>query len=145
MPKSAIRLLGLLMGISAAAPAVAAPAMWEVRDADSVIWLFGSFHVLPENLEWRTPLFDQTLADADKIVFEADVRPGAMAELAAEAFARGIYTDGKLLSDFIAPAAEAKAPAKKAAPKKAAAEAGDKPATEKKAAAKKAAPKADKE
>ena len=108
MPKSAIRLLGLLMGISAAAPAVAAPAMWEVRDADSAIWLFGSFHVLPEGLEWRTPLFDQTLADANKILFEADVRPGAMAELAVEAFARGIYTDGKLLSDFIDPAAEAK-------------------------------------
>ncbi|HEY0034501.1 MAG TPA: TraB/GumN family protein [Devosia sp.] len=90
----------LLLAIEAT-PSLAAPAMWEVRDEDSTIWLFGSFHVLPEALQWRTPLFDQTLANADKIVFEADVRAGAIAAIGAEAFLRGIYTDGTLLTDVI--------------------------------------------
>lgn len=108
MNHSAVRLMGLLMGISASAPVVAAPAMWEVRDDDSAIRLFGSFHVLPEGLEWRTLLFDRVVAEADSIVFEADVRPTAMAEIGAEAFVRGIYTDGRLLSDFIEPGAEEK-------------------------------------
>jgi uncharacterized protein YbaP (TraB family) len=87
---------------------MAAPAMWEVRDEDSVIWLFGSFHVLPPDLDWRTPLFDQTLARADKIVFEADVRPQAMGAIGAEAFLRGVYTDGTLLTDVIDDVAEGK-------------------------------------
>ena len=101
MFKSAIRPALLLMFAAATAPAAAAPAMWEVRDSDSAIWLFGSFHVLPPDLQWRTKLFDDTLAAADKVVFEADVRPSAMASIGAEAFLRGIYTDGTLLTDVI--------------------------------------------
>lgn len=108
MPKSIFSLLGLLLAISTATPAPAAPAMWEVRDDDSAIWLFGSFHILPEGLEWRTPLFDRTLTGADKIVFEADVRPASMARIGAEAFARGIYTDGTLLTDLMDTQAENK-------------------------------------
>lgn len=92
-----------LIGLLAvqASSVVAAPAMWEVRDQDSAIWLFGSFHILPPDLQWRTPLFDETLAAADKVVFEADVRPASMAAIGAEAFLRGIYTDGTLLTDVI--------------------------------------------
>jgi uncharacterized protein YbaP (TraB family) len=94
-------LASLLMCALATTPSIAAPAMWEVRDDDSALWLFGSFHVLPESVEWRTPLFDNTLAQADTVVFEADVRPAAMMAIGAEAFARGIYTDGRLLTDSI--------------------------------------------
>ncbi len=101
MRPSALCLASLLTCCLAATPSVAAPALWEVRDDDSALWLFGSFHVLPETVEWRTPLFDQTLAEADAVVFEADVRPAAMTAIGAEAFARGIYTDGRLLTDVI--------------------------------------------
>ena len=80
-------------------PAWAAPAMWEIRDEDSAIWLFGSFHVLPEDTVWRTDLFDSILGDAERVVFEADVRPSAVAQLGAEAFVRGVYVDGTMLTD----------------------------------------------
>lgn len=83
------------------APALAAPGIWEVRDDDSKIWLFGSFHILSEGLEWRTELFDSVLADADKVVFETDTGPKAMAKIGADAFVRGIYVDGTLLTDVI--------------------------------------------
>lgn len=89
-------------------PAQAAPALWEVRDADSAIWLFGSFHVLPEGANWRTDLFDSVVADADSVVFEADIRPQAVAQVGAEAFARGVYTDGTLLTDALDPVTEAR-------------------------------------
>jgi uncharacterized protein len=101
MRKSLLCLAGLSLCTLAVEPSLAAPAMWEVRDDDSAIWLFGSFHVLPERIEWRTELFDQTLAQVDKVVFEADVRPEAMSTIGAEAFARGIYTDGRLLTDLL--------------------------------------------
>ncbi len=57
------------------ASALAAPAIWEVSDGDSKVWLFGSMHLVPPGTEWRTPLFDQTVAKADQVYFEADVGP----------------------------------------------------------------------
>ena len=108
MPRYATQIFSALAGLLLASSASAAPAMWEVRDADSAIWVFGSFHVLPEGLTWRTPLFEETLAAADKIVFEADVGPDAMADIGAKGFARGIYTDGTLLTDIIDDDTEAK-------------------------------------
>lgn len=88
--------------------AKAEPAMWEVRDDDSAIWLFGSFHILPEAANWRSGLFDRVMADADAVVFEADVRPAAVAKLGAEAFVRGVYVDGTLLTDTLDDALEAR-------------------------------------
>lgn len=99
----AIAALGLT-----APQAQAQPAMWEVRDDDSAIWLFGSFHILPEGADWRSGLFDQLLKDADSVVFEADVRPAAAAKLGAEAFVRGVYVDGTLLTDALDDALEAR-------------------------------------
>lgn len=61
----------------AATPAIsnAAPALWQVSDTDSKVWFFGSIHVLKPGVEWRTPLFDQTLKAADQVYFEADIGP----------------------------------------------------------------------
>lgn len=94
-------LLPALIALGVTLPARAEPAMWEVRDADSAIWLFGSFHLLPDGMAWRTERFDTILDEADKVVFETDIGPLAMAEVGAEAFARGIYVDGTLLTDVI--------------------------------------------
>lgn len=101
------RFLPLVATLGLTLPANAAPAMWEVRDENSSIWLFGSFHILPEGTQWRSALFDQVLDEADAVVFEADVRPAAVAQVGAEAFARGIYTDGTLLTDTMDDALEA--------------------------------------
>ena len=94
-------LLPALATLGLAMPVQAAPAMWEIRDDDSAIWLFGSFHVLPENAAWRTELFDTVLADADRVVFETDIRPEAAAQVSAEAYVRGVYVDGTLLTDVL--------------------------------------------
>lgn len=61
----------------AAAPvaASAAPAIWEVSDADSRVWLFGSVHVLPKDLAWRTPRLDDLLKQSEQVYFEADIGP----------------------------------------------------------------------
>lgn len=94
-------LLAALVGLGLTMPARAEPAMWEVRDGDSAIWLFGSFHLLPDGMAWRTERFDSILSNADKIVFETDIGPEAIAEVGATAFVRGIYVDGTLLTDVI--------------------------------------------
>lgn len=86
---------------SLALPAHAAPALWKVSDADSSIWLFGSIHLLPPDTEWRTELFDQTLNNAEKVYFEADVGPEAQVDLSVLGIQRGIYTDGTLLTSVL--------------------------------------------
>jgi uncharacterized protein YbaP (TraB family) len=115
MNLSARCLLPALATLGLALPAQAAPAMWEVRDDDSAIWLFGSFHILPSDTPWRTELFDTILDDAETVVFEADVRPAAMAQVGAEAFVRGVYADGTLLTDALDEALEARLREKAAA------------------------------
>ena len=53
----------------------AAPALWEVSDADSKVWLFGSMHVLPPTITWRTPALETVLNEAEQVYFEADIGP----------------------------------------------------------------------
>lgn len=56
---------------SGAATAEARPALWKVADADTTIYLFGTIHLLPEGLEWRTPALNQAIARSDSLVMEA--------------------------------------------------------------------------
>jgi len=53
------------------AQAQARPALWKVSDADTTVYLFGTIHLLPEGLEWRTPALDQAIARSDGLVMEA--------------------------------------------------------------------------
>jgi len=70
-----LRALAALLFIGAPVAAEAAPALWQVSDADSSVWLFGSIHVLPPSVTWRTPTFDEVLKKADQVYFEADIGP----------------------------------------------------------------------
>jgi len=54
----------------APAPHVAKPALWKLADADTTIYLFGSFHLLPNGEQWRTPAFEKALAGSDTLVLE---------------------------------------------------------------------------
>ena len=47
------------------------PAMWKIADEDTTIYLFGTYHLLPEGFRWRTPLLDQVVRDTDEVVFES--------------------------------------------------------------------------
>lgn len=101
------RIIAAVAALLFSAPVLAAPALWEVRDHDSSIWVFGSFHILPAGTEWRTKLFDRIIDDADRVIFEADISAAATMEIGAKAFAMGIYVDGTLLTDVIDEGTEA--------------------------------------
>jgi uncharacterized protein len=68
-------LASLIAVLAFAAPAKADPAMWEVRDEDSAIRLFGSVHMLPADLKWRTPALEDAIATSEHVYFETDVGP----------------------------------------------------------------------
>ncbi len=45
-------------------------ALWVVRDDDSTVYLFGTFHALKPDVAWRTQAVDRAFAEADEYWFE---------------------------------------------------------------------------
>lgn len=89
---------GLVLGCAPAA-APPEPALWRVTDEDSEIWLFGSVHVLPPDLAWRTARLDAAFAAADELVIETDASAGAQPEFARLTAELGRLPEGQRLSD----------------------------------------------
>lgn len=73
-----------LAALMLASAAKAEPGLWEARDADSRILLFGSVHALPPDLDWRTPALDQAIAKSEHVYFETDIGPRGMAAIAVK-------------------------------------------------------------
>jgi len=73
----------LIGWLALAGAAAAAPAMWRVSGPHCQIYLFGTLHALSPKAQWRTPLYDQVLAEAGTIWFEADMGTGDPATLRA--------------------------------------------------------------
>lgn len=70
------------------------PALWQVSDRDTTIYLFGTIHLLPKNYPWRTSRFDRAVAGSQTLVVETVVdnkNPAALvAELARLGFRAGL-------------------------------------------------------
>lgn len=59
-----------VLSLGLAAPAVAQPALWAIKDQDSTIYLFGTIHVLKPQTAWRSPQLDAALKASDELVVE---------------------------------------------------------------------------
>ena len=96
-----MRLLGVLfLALTFAAHAdaevvmariAAHPALWTVRSPTATIYLFGSIHLLPENITWHDPKLDAALDAADTFVFETPLD-----EQGAAGVADFVRANGKL-------------------------------------------------
>ena len=53
-----------------AASAKPRPAMWKLADRDTTIYLFGTIHLLPQGMTWRTKKMEKALASSDELVTE---------------------------------------------------------------------------
>lgn len=79
----------------------AAPALWKVSDEDSAIYLFGSVHLLPPGLEWRTAKLDKVISKVDRVYFETDISMDAQIAMTPLSYELGFIRDGRLLSERI--------------------------------------------
>jgi uncharacterized protein YbaP (TraB family) len=72
---AALGLGALIVGapVAAKAPETARPALWEVSDADTTIYLFGTIHLLPDDVKWRTAKFDKAVQGSQQLVVETIV------------------------------------------------------------------------
>lgn len=69
------------------------PILWEVGDESGAVegWLFGTIHALPDGVQWRTALIEETMDRADLLVVEvAGIDDGAAL---TEIFARLAFDD----------------------------------------------------
>ena len=46
------------------------PALWQVSDKDTTVYLFGTIHLLPRDSSWRTPRFDKAVQNSQSLVLE---------------------------------------------------------------------------
>ncbi len=94
--------------LAACAPAAAPPgdpALGRIADADSEIWLFGTVHVLPPDLHWRSDRVNAAFAGADEFVTEADMWSSATRQQFPALVAQyGMLPANQTLSAQLAPA-----------------------------------------
>jgi uncharacterized protein len=104
--KTAIHLLGAVLLLLWANLAHAAPALWQIKDANKPgqVYLYGTIHVLPKGVEWQTPQLQKTLAKADRLVLELDLTaPDFLAKAQQAVVKNGLITDGRTLDQLISP------------------------------------------
>ena len=50
------------------------PALWKVSgtrpEQTGVAYMFGTIHILPDDVQWRTPALEAAIADSDRLVIE---------------------------------------------------------------------------
>lgn len=92
---------GALRKVEAARERNDAPAIWRVQDEDSTLYLFGTVHLLPDDLRWQRDDMRDAFAEAGTVFFEAD-NQGA-AEIRAQTLATrlGLRSDGLRLTDTL--------------------------------------------
>ncbi|MEL6789094.1 MAG: TraB/GumN family protein [Pseudomonadota bacterium] len=80
------------------------PAMWRMADADSEIYLFGTFHLLPAGLQWTTPTFDAAMLETEITFTEADNEsPEAVQAIQSAVQRLGLNPPGVTLSSTLGP------------------------------------------
>lgn len=99
MLKSLVRRVGAALGLTlllgsmpaeARAPQPAHPALWQVSDPDTTIYLFGTIHLLPDSLKWRTAKFDQAVESSQQLVVETIVDQQNPAAVQQAMFSLGV-------------------------------------------------------
>ena len=75
------------------------PAIWVATDFDSTLYLFGTVHLLPDDLVWQREDMRQAFADSGTIFFEVDTGPESQVEGTVLTTSLGLRSDGLRLSD----------------------------------------------
>ena len=98
------------LAIAFAAPAAAQdidPAVWVVKDEDTTVYLFGTFHVLDGKDQWFNDEVATSFAKADELILEAsDVADAALAQQLSMKY--GMDTSGTTLTERLSPDYQAK-------------------------------------
>ncbi len=73
------------------------PSLWHVKGEAGEVYLLGSVHVLPPDVQWRTPAIAHALSRSDVYVFEVPEDAAALAQLNELIRAKGFLPAGESL------------------------------------------------
>ena len=75
------------------------PAIWVVKDFDSTLYLYGTVHLLPDDLTWQREDMREAFSKAGTIFFEVDTGQKGQVEATVLTTRLGLRNDGTRLSD----------------------------------------------
>jgi uncharacterized protein YbaP (TraB family) len=90
-----------LAAAAATEAAVAGPALWQVSDEDTTIYLFGTVHALPEGIQWYTGPVRSALEASDMLVTEIPMGPEAEARMQQYTLSAGMLPKGTTLRSLL--------------------------------------------
>ncbi len=79
------------------------PALWKVADADTTIYLFGTVHVLPKEIEWYDATIAKAFEGSDILVTEIPMDPASEAGMQSLVMAKGMLPAGTTLRSLLNP------------------------------------------
>ncbi|MEM6585237.1 MAG: TraB/GumN family protein [Pseudomonadota bacterium] len=77
------------------------PALWKVADEDTTIYLFGTVHTLPDDVEWNSGVVNEALASSEALVTEIDMTPENMASMGTIFQEKATLTTGQTLRELM--------------------------------------------
>ena len=81
--------------------AVPGPALWQVADKDTTIYLFGTVHALPKDKPWFDGRIERAFNSSNELVTEIDV--GSAAQSATALQAASLLPEGQSLRSMMTP------------------------------------------
>jgi len=81
--------------------AVPGPALWQVSDKDTTIYLFGTVHALPKDKNWFDSRIQRAFDASTELVTEVDISDVGSSTQALQA--QGMLPEGQSLRDMMSP------------------------------------------
>ncbi|MGB7408072.1 MAG: TraB/GumN family protein, partial [Pontixanthobacter sp.] len=87
--------------VAAAEAEMDGPALWKVADEDTTIYLFGTVHLLPNDIEWKTDTIRTALSSSDTLVTEIDMTEEALAAMGPLVQSKAMLSEGQTLRSLL--------------------------------------------
>ena len=97
----------LLVPVAATAQTIARPSLWHVQGRQGDVYLLGSVHILPPDVQWRSPPIQDAIARADVFAFEVPQDKKSQAQVQALIAAKGYLPPGQSLRPLLKKSAQA--------------------------------------
>ena len=97
----------LIVPVAATAQTIARPSLWHVQGRQGDVYLLGSVHILPPDVQWRSPPIQDAIARADVFAFEVPQDKKSQAQVQALIAAKGYLPPGQSLRPLLKKSAQA--------------------------------------
>lgn len=80
---------------------VGRPALWKVNDEDTTIFIFGTVHILPSEVQWSTEVLSTSIGLSETLVTEIDLAEDFEAEIAKFLSEKAFLSEETSLRDLL--------------------------------------------